>query len=304
MKRTENKETIIQSVDAILTADWHLRETVPVCRKDDFIQAQWNKVKFIAELQRKYNCPVIHSGDLFHHWKPSPELLSQTIRELPKKFYTVYGNHDLPQHNMELFFKSGVNTLKEAGVLTAIQIGSWGFDPKKERFSVEKGFLSSITIRGRKIFVWHVFTYTGGTPWPGCMASHAQRLIDDMPYDLIVTGDNHKPFVVYSDDGRILVNPGSLMRQAADQIDYKPRVYLYDAGQQLVEPLFLPINEDAVSREYLDIQEERDGRIDAFISRLSLEFDAGLSFEDNLERFFEKNNVRTSVRDIIYKSIK
>ena len=96
---------------AILTGDWHLREDSPTCRTDDFWTTQWEKVDFVSDLQKKYNCQVIHSGDLFNHWKPSPYLLNKTMRHIPKEFYTVYGNHDLPQHNIELADKCGINVL-------------------------------------------------------------------------------------------------------------------------------------------------------------------------------------------------
>jgi hypothetical protein len=43
---------------AILTADWHLRDTQPICRTDDFWESQWIKANYIMELQRKYGCPV------------------------------------------------------------------------------------------------------------------------------------------------------------------------------------------------------------------------------------------------------
>jgi len=108
----------------IVTSDWHLRESQPSCRKDNFWDAQWNKVQQIAKLQEKYNCKVIHAGDLFHNWKASPYLLSYAIRYLPKNFYTIYGNHDLPQHSLDLKEKSAVQVLLEAGKVELINVGA------------------------------------------------------------------------------------------------------------------------------------------------------------------------------------
>jgi len=84
----------------------HLREDTPTCFIGDFQKEQWTAMDFISDLQEKYDCAVIHAGDLFHHWKPSPWLLSMAIQHLPKVFYTIYGQHDLPQHNTELMSKS------------------------------------------------------------------------------------------------------------------------------------------------------------------------------------------------------
>ena len=114
MKRTLTK---VKPPSTILASDFHLREDHPVCRTDDFWQAQWKKVDFVSELQEKYDCPVLHAGDLFDFWKPSPYLLTETIKHLPNKFFTVYGQHDLPQHNLKLAYKCGINTLAEAGKL-------------------------------------------------------------------------------------------------------------------------------------------------------------------------------------------
>ena len=102
---------------AILTSDFHLREDTPVCRTDNFWETQWKKVQWVKDLQREYDCPVLHAGDLFHAWKASPYLLRETMKHLPNNFWTIFGQHDLPQHSLELKNKSGVSALEEAGKL-------------------------------------------------------------------------------------------------------------------------------------------------------------------------------------------
>ena len=113
---------------AILTADWHLRDTQPVCRTDNFWEAQWKKVQYVLNLQNEHKCPIIHAGDFFHTWKTSPYLLSKTMEHMDSKypFLTVYGNHDLPQHNLELAHKSGLHTLCMAGKLITLPGGPLG----------------------------------------------------------------------------------------------------------------------------------------------------------------------------------
>ena len=70
--------------DAILTADWHLRDDVPVCRTDDYWAAQWTKIEFIVDLANEYDCPIYNAGDIFHKWKASPYLLYHTIYQINK----------------------------------------------------------------------------------------------------------------------------------------------------------------------------------------------------------------------------
>lgn len=293
MKRT--RQTPTTRVDAILTSDWHLRESTPTCRTDNFWEAQWQKVDYVSALQRKYQCVVLHAGDLFHHWKPSPYLLSNTISHLPEAFCTVYGQHDLPNHNLEEHGRCGIDTLWGAGKLDVLPEASWGQTPDKgsTEFAREK----------RKILVAHVFNYVGKEPWPGCVDPTATKLLRKYPeFDLILTGDNHKPHVV-EHEGRVLVNPGSLTRQSADQIDYRPRVYLYNAQTNTTTLHYLPIEKGVVTRTHIERNERRDERIGAFVSKLDGDWSVGMSFEDNLKRFFKTNRVLPSIEELTYKLI-
>jgi len=289
MQRTKQHK----APDAILTSDWHLREKTPVCREDDFQKAQWRKVDFVSDLQKKYDCPVIFAGDLFHHWKPSPWLLTKTIEHLPAQFKVIYGNHDLPEHSILLEDKSGVFALKTALALEILPGTHWLGNPKEQ---------ISLTIKGRSIIVYHVMTYQGRKPWPGCTDPMSAGLIRKLKANLILTGHNHKPFTE-THEGRLLVNPGSLMRQESDQMDFKPRVYLYYADTNTVEPVYLPIEQGVVTRGHIEVKEERDDRINAFISKLETDFEAGLDFKDNLEQFFQTNRVRKIVKELVYKSM-
>lgn len=278
--------------DLILTADWHLREDIPSCRIDDFETAQWNKIREISKLQRQFDCHVLHAGDLFHYWKPSPYLISKAIQEIPPGFFSVAGNHDLPQHSLDLVDKSGLYSLHVAGTIDWIKEGG--------NFGQPVGAVPSFS----KVGVWHHFVWDGKElPWPGCEEMTAKKvLIANPEFDLIVTGDHHKPFV-YSLNGRLLVNPGCLTRQVADYADHKPRVYFWYADTNTVEPYYLKIKMGVVSREHIEVNEQRDKRIDAFVSRLSDTWEVGLSFEDNLKRFISSNQLRKSIVDLIYKAL-
>lgn len=290
MIRRNNKKP-----SAILTSDWHLREDTPVCRKEeDFQDTQWSKVQFVKQLQEKYDCPVFHAGDLFHHWKPSPWLLYKTMQNLPASFHSIYGNHDLPQHSLELSEKSGLNVLIASGHVKLLEGTHWG--------SNEPTYV--LPFEGRKLLIWHTMTFSGELPYPGCEDLDSNDLLKmyASEYDLILTGHNHKAFTA-SYKGSVLVNPGSIMRQDADQVDFEPRVYLWYAETNEVKPVFLPILPGNVTREHLEKNKEREDRIEAFISTLDTDFSSSLSFEKNLEQFLQKNSIRSSVKDIIYKAV-
>ena len=289
MKRTK------QTPLAILTGDWHLRETTPRCRTDDFMQAQTNKLVFIQSLQQTHGCPVIHSGDLFNQWKPlpSPWLLSYALEFLPEQFWTIYGNHDLPEHSLKLSERSGIRTLEQAGRLTVLSGIHWG-QSEDHYHTLNFGTLAMI--------VHHIMTYAGTPPWPGCTDPEAGDMLKDVgkrrAVDLILTGHNHQAFVVEK-NGRLLVNPGSLTRQKADQVDFRPRVYLW-YPDNTVEAVYLPIEEGVVSREHLAKAEEQKSRAEAFIARLKQDEAVSLSFRENLERHFAMNETSPSVEELIW----
>ncbi|MCK9431114.1 MAG: metallophosphoesterase family protein [Candidatus Omnitrophica bacterium] len=301
----------MKQVNAIFSADFHLREEIPICRTDNFWETQWKKVDFISELQKKYNCPVIHSGDLFHHWKPSPYLLSTTIEHIPNKFYTIYGNHDLPQHNLELAEKCGINVLIRARSINMLSGVHWGQEIKAiDTCMIQSNDYPNYTNNDlevlsslKRTLVWHIMTYKNELPYYGCTAMSAKAILKKYKqFDLIVTGDNHQTFVEEY-NGRLLVNPGSLMRQSAAQIDFKPSVFLWYAKTNTVEQVFIPIEKNVISREHIDIKEKRNNRIDAFISGLNTDWKSNISFQANLLKFYDKNKTKKVVKELIQKFI-
>ncbi len=284
----------MNNVTAILTSDWHIRDTKPECRIDDFESAQWDKIRFISKLQKVYKCPVIHAGDLFHHWKPSPYLLAKTIEYLPDQFFTVYGQHDLPQHNMELKEKSGIYVLEKAGKLTVLRGTHWGQKPVVLHTSEVP------------IIVWHKMVWKGQEPYPGAPGDgEAYKVLRKLHKKarLILTGDNHQTFTATHGDC-VLVNPGNITRQTADQIKFRPSVFLWYGDTNALEQVYLPISSDVVSREHIERKQARNGRIDAFIQRLNGDLD-DVDFESNMNQYMEKNrgNIRSSVISIIYNAM-
>ena len=288
IKRIERKPSLI------LTSDWHLREDTPTCWTGDFQEEQWLSVTFVSKLQEQYNCPVIHAGDLFHHWKPSPWLLTQASALLPQSFVSIYGQHDLPQHNLELKDKSGLYNLMINGRVGIPDRGChYGQIP-----TVEMAFI----IKDKRVLLWHHMTYIT-PPFPGATGGNVISILKKYPqFDLLVTGDNHQSFCVGHGE-QLLVNPGNLTRQTADQIDFHPRVALWYAETNTIEWVNIPIQQGVITREHLEKKEERNERLSAFIEKLDSDYEIGLSFEQNLETYFGANDTPPDVKQIIYKSI-
>ncbi len=291
---------------AIITGDIHLREDRPVCRTDDYFEAQTRKIKWLCDLQEEHNVPILDAGDLFAKSKPSHFMTQWAIRNLPDEFHTIPGNHDLPSHNLSLLNKSALGVLDAAG---AVVILEQPLHMSKDSVLVFPFPWGSVLhphpdeVRTSVVALCHVMTFTGETPWPGCVDLPARQLLRHMKeYDLVITGHNHKAFVVKS-RGRLLVNPGSLMRSSASQIDFKPRVYLWYMEDNHVEPVYVPIEEDVVTTKHLDMSKEKDKRINAFVEKLNEDIDISSSFVKNMEEYLKKNKTSKIIREIVWSAL-
>lgn len=306
---------------AILTSDWHIRAAPPVCRTDNFLMAMWEKIEFVLALSDKYRVPILIAGDIGLKPQWPNWLLEAFIERVKEKkdqasgLYAVPGQHDLPDHSLDLWKESAIGVLHKSEVVTFFGVGG----QKVATLSVPGLYNIFPFPYGVKITppTWYEDKYvsehplvafahtlvTEGAPESFLQAQSAMFLLEKFfEYDLILTGDNHKGFVVEKDD-RLLVNPGSLMRTTADQADYKPRVYLWYHQENKVEPVYLPIEEGVIDRTHIDLREAKDERIEAYVSRLSEEVEIGLSFEGNLESYFKTNRVRKSVQDKVWAAM-
>lgn len=308
--------------DLIFTSDWHLRTDVPKCRTDNFINTLIGKVEFIRDLSNEHNIPVVIAGDLgerpIRSW--TPRLIRTTIDLLNgfnNEVYIIPGQHDLPNHDVQRIGDSGLGALISAQVVSPLFFDKLG-TIRAEIVSVNKntielvGFSFNAEIKDidmfenkadRKIAVVHTMVINDKKLWAQqssySLATHMLRKYD---YDCIVSGDNHNPFVTEY-KGKILVNCGSLSRQRSDQIHHKPRVYLYYAETNTVEPVYIPIDPDAVSVKFRNSEVEQDERLERYVEALDVDYEVGLKFEDNLRTNLDVNkDVPDSVRDKVWEA--
>jgi len=297
-----------KKADAILTADIELRAFQPTCRTDDHWTAQERKIKWLCQLQYENDgCPIFDAGDLFdkrYKSNPSHELLGWAMENLPQPFYTIPGNHDLPGKSIENYSNSAMAVLEQAGKLWSWRcfegglyienVGNiypfpWGSVIKNPKVD-----------RGLNIALVHAMVYEEFEPFPGCVGYSAKEVMDLLPdFDLIVCGHNHQTFT-REKEGRVLVNPGSLMRNDADQIDFKPSVFLWFADTNTIKRVYVPIEEGVINRDYIDIKKAKENRLDAFVEKLGEQVVSGINFHDNLELAVNDGLITQGVRDKVW----
>ena len=303
------RKIISKKADAILCADLHIRAERPTCRTDDYLEAQFKKLEFIFDLCGQNGCPLFVAGDIGNKSQWPNWLLERTIfiiKQYDIKIICVPGQHDLPEHRLEYWHKSGCGVLNEAGVINLIQAPKV-LSGSTVIFPFPYGCKITNTEKYKKsdelIAMTHQMVIENKPLWPGQKAPKGNALLKQFPeYSLILSGDNHNPFVAEY-QGRLLVNPGSMMRMTGAQIDHKPRVYKWYAEGNTVEPIYLPIEQGVVSRIHIEDKQERDERMNTFVSRITDDFEIGLSFEGNLEEYFKINRTKQSIKNKTWEAM-
>jgi DNA repair exonuclease SbcCD nuclease subunit len=316
MKRnapTQNDST--KKPIAILTADIHLRLTTPTARTDDYQDALLRKIEFLRSKSVGLGVPVLDAGDLFDNWRASPEAESIAMQSLPFVMVTIPGNHDIPKHNINLYYKSSLHVLDAA---KRIHVGINPDTPLRVGNNMVYFFPYGTPIEkmvdvGENIEALdgecHIALYHGmviGSKdelWPGAKEYNmARALLQRVPgFDVIVTGHNHKTFTAEY-EGRHLINPGSMMRMDADQMDHQPSFFILYSDNSYTQQ-YIPIEKDVLTRQHIITSTERDERMLAFIERMGLNYEIGLSFERNLENHIADNKIRNGTKEKIWEAV-
>lgn len=70
-----------------------------------------------------------------------------------------------------------------------------------------------------------------------------------------------------------------------------------------MEQIFLPTEQDVLDLSELEAAKDKDERISAFVERLDKEWEAGLSFEKNLEKFFQSNMTEPEIKELVWRCL-
>lgn len=214
----------------LITADWHIRSTVPGCIEmtpEEWMDFQKKSVAIVGKIAELNHVDEINiGGDLFHSENTASNeciyLLQDFAQEMDKIDIPVFilcGNHDLPKHSSANIPKAAIGVL-----LNSKGIRNMGKDT-----SYIKGCNFDEEDYGdAKLIFKHVLTIPSKDKPDFIECETPESLLEKFPdADWIFTGDYHKNFH-YEKDGRHVVNPGCLMRQAADFENYTPGIYIVD----------------------------------------------------------------------------
>lgn len=217
---------------AIFVSDIHLSHNPPELRKTepDWYRAMHYPLKQLIAAKRKYRCPIICAGDLFHTWDQPVELVNFAIDNLPE-MYTIPGQHDLPNHNITELYRSAFFTLF---CTNTIHYPSSYKDPIELADNWEVylfPFGSELDVeptpQKHSIAVIHQYNWVKGR---GHLKAKREQTVgahrkEFRKFSLIVSGDNHNPFTVRMPTGRF-INCGCFMRRSLTELKYKPSYWV------------------------------------------------------------------------------
>lgn len=305
----------------LLTADWHVQGERPLCRRDtDWIGTQRQAIRFVVDLANSRGLPLVVIGDICNTPRISTPALVMLIEELKRALsvWLVAGNHDLPFHSYKNVADCSFGVLRQLFP----ELG-----PDSHPFGSDLIGASPFGLDADGIGRWAQFTHQlvfpdeASRPAPA-VGKTAAELADQFPNAAwIFTGDYHHAFVrdvlparlEGMQDGDVeadlvhVVNPGCLLRHAADMLDYQPRVAIVDTDAGTVEwvdvpdPGILTDGEAVVTDSYLREAEARDEKVEAFIECIRTSGTVSLSFRDNLARALLSPDIPSGVHEIIHE---
>lgn len=283
----------------IVTADWHLRNQRPRCRKDeDWIDTQKKALKQILDVAIEKICDVFLVGDIFHSANETTFEIIQIVQNFAKELekynlslYVLFGNHDLRFHSSSYIDKSAVGILLQSENIYPISIfenvSAPNFDEEVDCEDKDYLFIHTLCFPDMKSMP------------PNVNACCAKDLLEKYSFNhFCFTGDYHGNFH-YEWNGRHVVNSGCLLRQAVDMKDHQCGVYYIDTDKEEVE--FIPIedDEDLVDDSYIIEEKERDERIESFVDKLKQTDLVTLDYLENVEKALMDNSISDKVKDVI-----
>lgn len=243
----------------LLTADLHLRPTSPINRKDDYVEAQFRKLRFM--LNKKL--PIFVAGDFFDKATVPFWFFNRVCSLLRASYYSdsliaiIPGNHDLIGHNINNIDQGslwGLDLVDRVDVLMepdSILLGTTVFHccPFGETPTQPNPRLKNVLLIHEPVFDKEVPFYMEGK------ASTVEQIKEKYPgYDLIVSGDIHQSV---NRDG-VLV-PGSMMRSTIAQKQHRPCFYELDTETMEITTHEFPIEED-VWKDFTEAVEDESYR--------------------------------------------
>lgn len=307
--RKEDDEPI-----AVLGSDLHLTNKVPVARaEDNWLTVLEGYLDQVSTLCRNLGeVPFLVAGDVFDKPTVPPEVVNFAIDSLPKRTWTIPGQHDLEYHSYEDIAKTSYWTLVKSGKVKHIIRGQahlfredvnenrhwyvvgwpWGSEPRP--MNQVKGrtdkYLALV-----HAYCWAKNLGYKNAPMEGLSKKWARKL---KGYTAAAFGDNHHSFQIQHSEVNLL-NCGCFVRRRSDEKKYKPSVgVLYTSGKIEQVPLHTA-GDKWCTPEQLENKADDLSQFEELVSELNTLGADSLDFMEALKAGMSAKQVGRAVGNII-----
>uniref|UniRef100_A0A6M3LQQ4 Putative calcineurin-like phosphoesterase n=1 Tax=viral metagenome TaxID=1070528 RepID=A0A6M3LQQ4_9ZZZZ len=305
-------------------SDIHYRDTVPRSRTDGeaYFLRQGEKLAYISKVCNNYHIPLIIAGDIGH----KPEWKNWLITDFLQNFktggrttYAIPGQHDIFNHKVESWNKGvlgvldSINVIRVVGVpggMRQLGISNTTIDFIPYGVSIpdiwEGGFYP-----GAKYRVLVIHKLLTSNPNSNFGVTGLSFLRQYPYYDLIISGDNHEN-IEADGEGRMWINPGSMMAMHADQVGHSPCLYIWCSdGAIITKPIPFHNSEKLpgiLTRRHIDAIKKKGERLEVYMDRLNAvhiinKGGEEVSFEANMEVKLSNIKVKGRVKEKVWEAI-
>lgn len=205
----------------VAISDPHMVPKNPICRKDNLVEVQWDKLDEVLEYATLKNADVLVAGD-FHAISNNYEVLNKLsailkkYQELGTDVWAVPGQHDLKYRNikntnLDILLSSGlVHLIPKNGIANdGLRICGCGWmedvpEPDMTRMNM---LVIHAPISPKALFHGHNYI-------------DAWTFMYEHPFDITICGDVHRTFME-ENQGHVCLNSGPLLRRDADEYSFK-----------------------------------------------------------------------------------
>jgi DNA repair exonuclease SbcCD nuclease subunit len=296
----------------ISTADWHIRGKRPRMRKDDFLEAQFDKVRQIVNLSNEKGAAILNGGDITDRFDTSFKVVNTLIQELKKldrPMIIVRGNHCTPYHQKDIR-NSPLGILVAAGVVECL-----GETEETQVILMHDGD-EAVAVAGMgwqdapplvstgyyNILLAHFSVYEDKPPFYMPEALSVLDFEDRYPgFDFYLAGDIHDT----CKKSKTIV-PGSMMRNTSAQQSHKPCVFVLDTETKETEQVFLTVEDNVFDLEEIEkiknedqVHQEVEARLLTMTQRMNTAEDV-VDFQANLTQVSESSSeaVKSIIREV------
>jgi len=299
----------------MFVTDTHISGKNPICRLDNLVEVQFEKLKTLVSIANKLEAPIISAGDTFDGPNISYSTYTKLANVLKKcryGFYTLYGNHDLQFHTMDSSNSVALGALIES-VPKVKHISEFEFDHgikiDYEDWSNDKNIVDN----NGEILVCHraiVNSKMVSRMWMKENIIDFYMLGEVDKYELILCGHFHKQYEIVNSEKNTILNPGCFTRRNANNVEtHRPSYYVIELDHSNFKYRLFSLpnskrTEDVISDSHLTytrMAKNIKGEIAGFFHKFKLSKDKN-QFKGTLIKTFNElteGHFKETIREVL-----